>query len=195
MQIRTREFILYKTINSLFSGISLGSIFILYQPLPPVVFSIGGIVLSVATLLVSLLYKKLLNIKWFFIISLFIEVLLLAVIIAYLLLGLDFIMALTVYCVYEVSFIFGSYLVRAESMFLSESGKLTRLDSMKQVGYLLGMGMSSLFFWYHANLKPIDQVYILHYSLLFIQSTVVLLIVLSFKATYNEKSKDNNHSI
>ena len=40
--IRPAAFIRYKFLNSLFLGLSVGAVFVLYTPLSPAVFSAGG---------------------------------------------------------------------------------------------------------------------------------------------------------
>ena len=69
-------FIRYKFFNSLFLGLSVGAIFTLYAPLEPSIYSLGGVFLALAMLLVARLYNHILNAKWFFRISLFVEVVL-----------------------------------------------------------------------------------------------------------------------
>ena len=39
-------FIIYKWFNSLFLGVSIGSVFTIYEPLEPSVYSLGGIALA-----------------------------------------------------------------------------------------------------------------------------------------------------
>ena len=64
MKIINREFIKYKLINSLFLGISVGSIFTIYTPLEPSIYSIGGILLALAMLFTAKLYSKIINIYY-----------------------------------------------------------------------------------------------------------------------------------
>ena len=47
--IRPAAFIRYKFLNSLFLGLSVGAVFVLYTPLSPAVFSAGGIGLALGT--------------------------------------------------------------------------------------------------------------------------------------------------
>ncbi len=54
LKINYRAFISYKFFNSLFTGISVGSIFIIYTPLSPSVYSLGGIVLAALMLVVAM---------------------------------------------------------------------------------------------------------------------------------------------
>ena len=66
LRINNRNFLKYKFFNSLFLGTSIGSIFTIYTPLEPSVYSIGGIILAVGMLFVATLYSKILNINYFY---------------------------------------------------------------------------------------------------------------------------------
>ena len=59
-------FVTYKFLNSLFMGLSIGSVFTLYAPLSPATFSAGGIGLALATLIIATQYHRLFNRDWFF---------------------------------------------------------------------------------------------------------------------------------
>mgnify|MGYP007000265896 len=66
LRINNRNFIKYKFFNSLFLGTSVGSIFTIYAPLEPSVYSLGGIFLALGMLFVATLYSKILNINYFY---------------------------------------------------------------------------------------------------------------------------------
>ena len=88
------------------------------------------------------------------------------------------------YIGYQVTFIFGSYLIRAETLLLKTDELLTKLDTAKQLGYLLGMGMSYLFYKVvkaYGIESNQTQVYDLHFLLLAVEIAVIVLIVKSFK--------------
>ena len=89
------------------------------------------------------------------------------------------------YIGYQLTFIFGSYLVRAETLVLKEDDILTRIDTAKQIGYLVGMALSYGFyklieFSWQIN-DPKEQVYILHYILLLAQILVITFLVKAFR--------------
>ena len=177
-------FIRYKFFNSLFLGLSVGAIFTLYAPLEPSLYSLGGILLALAMLLVARLYHHILNVEWFFRISLFVEIVLLFAILFFLVNQYNYQTALVMYIGYQVTFVFGSYLVRVETLLLKTDTLLTKLDTAKQLGYLFGMALSYIFYQI-LNLQDItqnqEQVYILHYLLIFIECIVIALIFKSFK--------------
>ena len=177
-------FIRYKFVNSFFLGLSVGSIFTIYAPLDPSIYSLGGVALAVAMLIVARLYHRIMTISWFFRISLFVESVLLAAISYFLIYPYTYQTALLVYTGYQITFIFGSYLVRAETLLLPSDILLTRLDTAKQMGYLAGMAASYLFYQIIAHFGiegNQEKVYSLHYLLLVTEVLVILLIFRSFE--------------
>ena len=177
-------FIRYKFFNSLFLGVSVGAIFTLYTPLNPSIYSIGGILLALGMLFISRLYNHILTAQWFFRISLFVELVLLIAILYFLLYQYNYQTALIMYIGYQVTFVFGSYLIRVETLLLKKESLLTKVDTAKQLGYLAGMGLSYGFYKL-LTLQNItqnqEQVYLLHYILTFIESVVIILVYKSFK--------------
>ncbi len=177
-------FIRYKFFNSLFLGLSVGAIFTLYTPLEPSIYSLGGVYLALSMLLVARLYNHILNATWFFRISLFVELVLVAAILYFLLYAYSYQTALLMYIGYQITFVFGSYLVRAETLLLKTDLLLTKLDTAKQLGYLLGMGIAYIFYKVLNAQQITDnqtQVYDLHYLLLVIEIIVIILIFQSFR--------------
>jgi hypothetical protein len=72
--LKLRPFIGYKATNAFFQGL-WGTAYVgLMSPLPPEVFSAGGIGFSLGTWLVALAYSRLFNLSAFFRISLAVEV-------------------------------------------------------------------------------------------------------------------------
>ncbi len=184
LKINYRAFISYKFFNSLFTGISIGSIFIIYTPLSPSVYSLGGIVLAVLMLVVAMFYAKILNNHYFFRISLFVELVLLVMVVYFLLYSYSYQTALMIYIGYQLSFVFGSYLVRAETLALKKDRILTFVDVAKQAGYLIGLAISFLFYKVlEYRFGIIDnqlQVYNLHYILVLVEVLIIYLLVKSF---------------
>ena len=184
LKINYRAFISYKFFNSLFTGISVGSIFIIYTPLSPSVYSLGGIVLAALMLVVAMFYAKILNNHYFFRISLFVELVLLVMVVYFLLYSYSYQTALMIYIGYQLSFVFGSYLVRAETLALKKDRILTFVDVAKQAGYLIGLANSFLFYKVlEYRFGIIDnqlQVYNLHYILVLVEVLIIYLLVKSF---------------
>jgi len=177
-------FIRYKFVNAFFLGLSVGAIFTIYAPLDPSIYSLGGVALAVAMLIVARLYHRIMTISWFFRISLFVEFVLLMAIAYFLTFPYTYQTALLVYIGYQATFVFGSYLVRAETLLLPSDTLLTRLDTAKQLGYLAGMASSYLFYKIVAHYgieSNQEKVYDLHYLLLITEIIVIFLIFKSFK--------------
>ncbi len=186
-KLNIREFLKYKLLNSAFLGLSVGSIFILYTPLMPSVYSVGGILLAIGMLIVAKFYYKILNINYFYKISLFVELVLLFVLTYFLLFSYSYMTALIIYIGYQVTFTFGSYLIRAETLFLKKTKPIELVDVAKQKGYLLGMLVSYLFYTaleYFANISDKQiQVYDIHFLLLALQGLIIFYLIKSFRFT------------
>ena len=137
--IRPAAFIRYKFLNSLFLGLSVGAVFVLYTPLSPVVFSAGGLGLALGTLIVATQYQRILVPAWFFRLSIAVELITLSGVTAVLVLPIALPLALFVYIGYQITFSLGNYLVRCETLLMGSVEQLRQLDIAKQAGYLLGM--------------------------------------------------------
>ncbi len=183
--LNSKNFIIYKFFNSLFMGTSIGSIFIIYTPLEPSVYSIGGIILAVGMILIATQYAKILNTNYFYKISLFVELVILLVILSFLYFSYSYQIALCVYIGYQITFIFGSYLGRGETLLLKKESLLKSVDISKQSGYLAGLLFSYVFYQILEQEYPTkdsqSQVYILHYILFFIELYVIFFLIRSFK--------------
>lgn len=185
-KLNTREFMKYKLLNSLFLGFSVGTIFAIYMPLSPSIYSMGGILLAVGMLVVAKFYYKILNMEYFYKISLFAELVILFAITYFLIFSYNYTTALVYYIVYQITFTFGSYLVRAETLFLKKTKNITFVDVAKQKGYLIGMLLSYLFYKFLEEfLHVVDkevQVYDIHLLLLVIQIAIIFYLLKSFKS-------------
>lgn len=183
-RIGLRAFVTYKFLNALFTGISVGSIFIIYAPLQPRVYSLGGIALALAMLFVARLYVHILNRAWFWRISLGVEAVMALLVLYFLLFSYSYATALFVYAGYQLTFAFGAYLVRAETILIAKAKALTYLDVYKQAGYLAGMVVSFLFYEVLDHFGGIDdsatQVYLVHYLLLLTELSVLYYLYRAF---------------
>ena len=185
MQLVEKNFLIYKLLNSSFTGLSIGILFKIYEPLDPEIYSIGGMVLAVAMIVIAKFYERLLNIQSFYRISLFVEAVMLLTVISFLVLGYSLTSALLIYCGYQLTFIFGGYLVRAETLVTHRKELLSKIDMLKQAGYLVGLGASFVFYKVLdmglGITVPNDQIIVLHYVLILLQSIILLLVISSFK--------------
>ena len=184
MKLNNKAFLAYKLFNSSFTGLSVGILFTIYQPLDPSIYSVGGMVLAGAMLVIAKFYDKLLNIKSFFQISLLVEAVMLLTIITFLLLQYSLTSALLIYMGYQLTFIFGGYLVRAETLVAKDKALLGKIDVNKQIGYLVGLAASFLFYKaleYGFEITDSKiQIGILHYFLISLQALIVFLLIASF---------------
>jgi len=188
VKLNEKTFLAYKLFNSSFTGLSIGILFTIYQPLSlenQSVYSLGGMALAIGMLIIAKFYERLLNIKSFFRISLLVEIVMLLTLITFLLLQYSLTSALLIYCGYQLTFVFGGYLVRAETLVAKEKELLGKIDINKQIGYLVGLGFSYLFY------KTLElgfdihetktQISILHYFLISLESLIIILLVKSFR--------------
>ena len=109
MKLNENVFLAYKLFNSSFTGLSIGILFTIYQPLSledQSVYSLGGMVLAIGMIIVARFYDKLLNIKSFFRISLLVEIIMLLTLFIFLYLQYSLASALLIYCGYQLTFIF-----------------------------------------------------------------------------------------
>lgn len=180
-----RAFLKYKFFNSLFTGLSVGSIFTLYTPLNPSVFSLGGVALALAMLLVAKFYTRIMNRRYFYRISLGVEGIMLLLVSYFLFFSYSYTTALLVYIGYQLTFSFGAYLVRAETILIRRSRALTFVDVNKQKGYLAGMVLSYLFYKALERFLGIvgnqPQVYWLHGLLLATEIVTIFYLIKAFR--------------
>jgi positive regulator of sigma E activity len=92
--------------------------------------------------------------------------------------------ALLIYMGYQFTFIFGGYLVRAETLVAKDKELLGKIDVNKQLGYLVGLGASFVFYKaleYGFEITDSKiQISILHYLLIGLQAFIILLLLRSF---------------
>lgn len=184
LNLNQRAFIIYKWFNSLFLGVSIGSVFTIYEPLDPSVYSLGGIFLALVMIIVAKFYHKILNAYYFFRISILVELIVLAMLASFLIFSYSYQTALFIYIGYQITFVFGSYLVRAETLVFNDNEVLTKIDMAKQIGYLVGMAISYLFYkgleYYELILDKQEQVYNIHFILVAIELSVLYFLIRAF---------------
>ncbi len=186
MRLIYRTYLRYKFFNALFSGIVGGSVFTIYSSLPPSTFSIGGIILALGMMGMATLYHRLMTLKHFFRFTLFTELIMLLMVGYFLLFAAHTATALIVYGAYQLSFIIGGYLARAETHFAKKSHIMGWMDIAKQQGYLGGLALSYGFYKlleYQGIMDAADQVYRLHYLLLAVEIFIIAALLHAFKAS------------
>jgi len=197
MQLNNKWFLTYKLFNSAFTGLSVGILFTIYNPLDPEIYSLGGIILASAMLVLAKFYEKLLNIKSFYFISVLVEACMLITVLVFLILKYSLVSALIIYILYQFTFIFGGYLVRAETLVAQNKELLAKIDINKQIGYLLGLAFSFLIYKVLENSFNIsetkDQIIVLHYILLTLQFSILVFLFLSFDKKVKCNKKVNTY--
>jgi len=91
---------------------------------------------------------------------------------------------LIIYAAYQLSFMFGGYLARAETYFARKVSIMGWIDVAKQQGYLAGLTLSYFFYKgceHYAMTDAKTQVYALHFPLLVIEVLVIVLLVRGFR--------------
>ena len=184
LTIDNSNYLKYKFFNSLFLGISVGSYITIYSPLDIKTFSIGGIFLAVAMIVIAKYYNEIININYFKKISLIVEYCILISLLILLIFSFSYAISLAIYVIYQITFSFGSYLVRTETMLFNEKEIISKLDVIKQQGTLIGMGFSFVFYKLIENYLLIDdnetQVYYVHFVLLIVQIITIVFLTNSF---------------
>lgn len=184
MKLLFRPYLHYKFLNSLFTGLLGGAAFTLYGSLSPSTFSLGGIVLALGLMVLAYGYHRLMNITSFFRFSLSTELIMLFMIAFFILFPKHQATAIIIYSAYQLSFILGGYLVRAETHFARKAKIMGWLDVLKQQGYLVGLLLSYGFYKGMEYLKITDahtQVYWLHFPLFVLEIIVIIFLVRGFK--------------
>ena len=193
LKIKNKTYIYFKFFNTLFFGISVGSYVTQYVPLKIEDFPIMGIIFSLLAIPIALLYKKIMTINYFYKISLLVEFLMLFWIIMFLIdpwsanksLQNSYEIALIIYITRHITFLFGDFLGRAETIFIKKTETLSSIDVAKQIGAISGMVISVIFYKILQEKFYITenstQVFYIHFILLFIQTIIIFLLIKSFK--------------
>ena len=113
-----------------------------------------------------------------------VEIMMLFTLLIFIFWELSLVSALLIYIGYQFTFTFGGYLIRAETLVASDKELLGKIDFNKQLGYLVGLGASFVFYYALNNgfeiIDTISQITILHYLLILLQVLIVLFLQASF---------------
>ncbi|MEF3191657.1 MAG: hypothetical protein K6347_03775 [Campylobacterales bacterium] len=179
-----RPYVSYKFLNSFVTGVVGTSVFSIYGSLPPITFSVGGVALALGLMLIAWLYPRIATLSWFYRINLSVEVVMLFLFGWYLLFKTTQITPLLIYVGYQLTFVFGGYLVRIETLAARKVWLLGVIDRVKQTGYLAGLFASFLFYLGSEKMgitSSNEQLHALYAMLLVLQLFVVLTLIASFK--------------
>jgi hypothetical protein len=184
MKLSFRPYLCYKFFNALFTGMVGGSVFTIYSSLSPSTFSIGGILLALGMMGMAYFYHHLMRLDYFFRFTLASELIMLVMVSYFLLFSSNLTTALIVYIAYQFSFVFGGYLVRAETHFARHSRVMGWIDIAKQQGSLAGLALSYGFYKlleYFGITQSSVQVYALHFGLLGLEILIIVCLIRSFR--------------
>jgi hypothetical protein len=123
------------------------------------------------------------NRQIFFATTLLVELIVLCMVCYFLIFSYGYMSALLIYIGYQITFIFGSYLVRAETLSLAKAKAMGLVDVAKQKGYLIGMVLAYGFYKILEFIGIADkqeQVYALHFILLILQIAIIILVIQAF---------------
>ena len=125
------------------------------------------------------------NINYFYQFSLFVEAIMMIWIIAFLMDPFSYQIALLIYIARQVTFLFGDFLGRAETIFIKKTEILSSIDVAKQLGAISGMIISVVFYkilehkFFITENEP--QVFYIHFLLCIIEISIILLLVKAFQ--------------
>mgnify|MGYP001567403682 FL=1 len=183
--INTKIFITYKFINTMFMGIAIGSYVTQYKPIKIDDYPIMGIIFAILTIGIASLYKRIMKIDYFFKFLLIVESIMLIWIIFFLIYPYSYQVALLIYIARSITFLFGDFLGRAETIFLNKTETLSSIDIFKQLGNISGMIFSVLFYkWIEETYLISDnesKVYYIHFLLVILQVIIIFLVFKSFQ--------------
>ena len=184
MKLIFHPYLHYKFINSLFTGLIGGTVFTIYGALSPSTFSLGGIILAFGLMGLAYSYHRLMKLEYFRNFSLAVEIIMLLMVGFFILFPTYQTTALIVYGAYQLSFMLGGYLVRAETHFAKHARIMGWIDIVKQQGYLAGLTLSYVFYKLLEFYEISDahlQVYYLHFPLFVIEVIILFFLLKAFK--------------
>jgi hypothetical protein len=184
MKLLFRPYLRYKFFNALFTGMVGGSVFTIYSSLSPSTFSIGGILLALGMMGMAYVYHRLMRLENFFRITFATELIILLMVGYFLMFSSNIMSALIIYIAYQLSFVFGGYLVRAETHFARHARMMGWIDVSKQQGSLAGLALSYGFYKfleYYGVTKASEQVYDLHFVLFALECFIIVSLIRSFR--------------
>lgn len=184
MRLIFRPYLHYKFTNSLFTGAVGGTVFTIYGSVSPSTFSLGGIILAFGLMGLAYQYHRLMKLTYFRSFSLAAEFIMLFMIAFFILFPAHQTTALIVYGAYQLSFMLGGYLVRAETHFAKHARIMGWIDVVKQQGYLAGLTLSYGFYKlleYYNISDAHTQVYYLHFPLFVLEIVIILFLIKAFK--------------
>ena len=185
IEINNRNYIKYKFFNSLFLGAGIGSYISQYEPIKIYEIAILGIIFAFLALLIAKTYHKIIYEKYFFQISLFVELLMVFWMLFFLIFNFSYKIALLIYIARSITFLFGDYLQRSETYLLKKKKIFTFIDVNKQRGTIIGMFFAVVYYYilekYFQITENQELVYYIHYILFGVECIIIYFLLRSFQ--------------
>ena len=189
IEINNRNYIKYKFFNSLFLGAGIGSYISQYEPIKIYEIAILGIIFAFLSLLIAKAYHKIIYEKYFFQISLFVELVMVFWMLFFLIFNFSYKIALLIYIARSITFLFGDYLQRSETHLLKKKKIFTFIDINKQVGTIIGMFFAVIYYYILKEYFQITEnqklVYYIHYILIGVECVIIYFLLRSFQKVKN----------
>ena len=185
IEINNRNYIKYKFFNSLFLGAGIGSYISQYQPIKISEIAILGIIFAFLSLLIARVYHKIIYKRYFFQISLFVELVMVFWMLFFLIFPFSYKIALLIYVARSFTFLFGDYLQRSETHLLKKKKIFSFIDINRQIGTIVGMVFAVVYYYILEEYFQITEnqrlVYYIHFILFGVECMIIYFLLKSFR--------------
>lgn len=185
IEIQYRNYIKYKFFNSLFLGAGIGSYISQYQPIKIAEIAILGIVFALLSIFIAKQYYKIIYKKYFFQISLFVELVMVFWMLFFLIFPFSYKIALLIYVARSITFLFGDYLQRSETHLFKKKKIFSFIDINRQMGSIIGMIFAVGYYFILESYFHITEnqalVYYIHFILFAVELVIIYFLIKSFK--------------
>ncbi len=185
IEIKNRNYLKYKFFNSLFLGAGIGSYISQYQPIKISEIAILGIIFAFLSLFIAKIYHKIIYKKYFFQISLFVELVMVFWMLFFLFFPFSYKIALLIYVARSLTFLFGDYLQRSETYLLKKKKIFSFIDVNRQIGIIVGMVFAVIYYYILEEYFQITEnqklVYYIHFILFGVECMIIYFLLKSFR--------------
>lgn len=185
VKIHYRNYIKYKFFNSLFLGAGIGSYITQYQPIKITEIAILGIIFALLSIFIAKQYHKIIYKKYFFQISLFVELVMVFWMLFFLIFPFSYKIALLIYVARSITFLFGDYLQRSETHLFKKKKIFSFIDINRQMGSIIGMLFAVVYYYILEKYFYITEnqalVYYIHFILFVVELVIIHFLIQSFK--------------
>ena len=185
IEINNRNYLKYKFFNSLFLGAGIGSYISQYQAIKISEIAILGIIFAFLSLFIAKIYHKIIYKKYFFQISLFVELVMVFWMLFFLFFPFSYKIALLIYVARSLTFLFGDYLQRSETYLLKKKKIFSFIDVNRQIGIIVGMVFAVIYYYILEEYFQITEnqklVYYIHFILFGVECMIIYFLLKSFR--------------